>query len=294
MSAWRDRARKAEDLGFSSLYIPDHFGGQYGPLVALTVAAEATATLRVGTLVFDNDYRHPVVLAKEIAALDLASTGRVEFGIGAGWMKSDYDQSGLQYDDPGVRVDRLEEALAIYKALWAEGTCTFDGRHYQLHEAQCTPQPHQRPHPHIIVGGGGKRVLTLAGREADTVGFNPNMRAGYVGPEAIATTTPAHYDQRVAWVRDAAGSRFDLLDLQVLTFFVMIVPNRDETAEKLAPTFGLSPAEALEVPLALVGTVEEICDTLLARRERWGFNAVVIHDAEMESFAPVVDRLAGT
>ena len=294
MAAWRDRARRAEDLGYSCLYIPDHFGDQYGPLVALTVAAEATTTLRVGPLVLDNDFRHPVVLAKEIATLDLASSGRVEFGLGAGWMKTDYEQSGLPYDEPSVRVDRMEEALTILKALWSEGTCTFEGRHYRIDGAACAPRPGTQPHPPILIGGGGKRVLTIAGREADIVGVNPNLRAGHVGAETIATTTPGHYDKRIQWVREAAGDRFDQLDLQMLTFMVMIVPNRKETAEQLAPMFQLSPQEALEVPLALVGTVDEICETLIERRDRWGFNYIVVHEGELDAFAPVVAKLAGT
>lgn len=292
--AWRDRARQAESLGYSTLYIPDHFDDQYGPLVGLTVAAEATSTLRVGSLVFDNDFRHPVVLAKEIATLDLASEGRVEFGLGAGWMRTDYDRSGLPYDEPAVRVDRLEEALAIYRALFAEGRCTFQGTHYQVTDATCQPQPQTRPHPPFLIGGGGKRVLTLAAREADIVGINPNLRAGYVGPEVIATTSADHFDRRAQWVRQAAGDRWDHLDLQVLTFVVMIVPNRKETAEQVAPVFGVTPEAALEIPIALVGTVDEICDTLIERRERWGFNYIVIHEAELVSFSPVVERLVGT
>jgi probable F420-dependent oxidoreductase len=292
MAAWRDQARKAEELGYGALYIPDHFGDQFGPLVALAVAAEATSTLRVGSLVFDNDYRHPVVLAKEIATLELAAEGRVEFGLGAGWMKTDYEESGIAYDEPGVRVDRMEEGLAIMKALWTDGTATFSGKHYEINNAKCDPKPPACPK--ILIGGGSKRVLSIAGREADIVGVNPNLRAGFVGAEVAATTTAGHFDQRLAWVREAAGPRFDSIDLQVLTFVVMIVPNRRETAEQVAPLFGVSADDALEIPIAMIGTVEEICETLIERRERWGFNNIVIHEPELETFAPVVARLAGT
>jgi probable F420-dependent oxidoreductase len=294
MKAWRERARQTEDLGYSCLYIPDHFGDQYGPLVALTVAAEATSTLRVGSLVFDNDFRHPVVLAKEIAALDVASSGRVEFGLGAGWMVSDYTESGMRYDEASVRVDRMEEALAVYKALWSGGTATLAGTHYQVQGARCVPGPFTQPHPPILIGGGGKRVLTIAAREADIVGVNANLRAGYVGPEVAATITADQFDRRLRWVREAADERFDQLELQVLTFFVMIVPNREETVERVAPMFGVTTHDALEIPIALVGTLEQICETLIERRERWGFNYIVIHEAELEAFAPVVERLAGT
>jgi probable F420-dependent oxidoreductase len=294
MAAWRERARRAEALGYSSLMIPDHFEEQYGPLVALTVAAEATTTLKVGTLVLDNDYRHPVVLAKEVAALDLASEGRVEFGLGAGWMTTDYDQSGIPLDPPGVRIERMEESLAILKALWSTGKAEFDGKHYKISGAQCVPQPHTQPHPPILIGGGGRRMLTIAGREADIVGINPNLRAGVIGPEVAATTTPEHYRQRLEWVKAAAGARFDQIDLQMLTFVVMIVPNRDEVVEQMAPVFGVTPAEAAEVPLALIGTIDQICETLVQRREQYGYNYIVVHEAEMEPFAEVVQRLTGT
>jgi probable F420-dependent oxidoreductase len=292
-AAWRERARLTEALGYSCLYIPDHFNDQFGPLVALTVAAEATSTLRVGTLVLDNDYRHPVVLAKEIATLDLISGGRVEFGLGAGWLQSDYDTAGLPYDPPGVRIDRLEESLTVLKALWSDGRATFAGRHYAVTDAECRPQPLTRPHPPILIGGGGKRMLSLAAREADIVGINPDLRAGRIGAEVVASAAPARWDERVEWVRAAAGARFDELDLQILTFVVMIVDDRAGTAEQVAPLFGVDAATALEMPITLVGTVEQICDTLLERRERWGFNYVVVHEAELEAFAPVVERLTG-
>ena len=290
---WRDRARKIEDLGYSTLYIPDHFGDQWGPLVALTVAAEATTTLNVGSLVFDNDYRHPVVLAKEIATLDLVSSGRVEFGIGAGWMTSDYDESGMPYDRPGVRISRMEEGLAIMKALWADGKASLQGEHYKVEGAQGEPRPYSKPHPKIVIGGGGKRVLSIAAREADIIGVNPNLAAGRVGPEVAASATAERYRERIAWIRDAAGARFDSLELQCLTFLVQIVPNPQEVAERMAPMFGVTADEALQMPLALLGTVDSICDELQRRREEYGFSYWVVHDAEVEAFAPVVERLAG-
>lgn len=293
MATWRDLARKSESLGYSCLYIPDHFGNQFGPLVALTVAAEATSTMRVGSLVFDNDYRHPVVLAKEIATLDLASEGRLEFGIGAGWMKSDYDESGMAYDEAAVRVDRMVEGLEIMRRLWASEKVSFEGKHYTITEAQGLPRPFSSPHPPIVIGGGSKRILTIAGREADIVGVNPDLRAGYVGREVTAGVVTEKWDERVSWVRDGAGDRFGSLDLQILTVSVMVVPNREETIAQAAPLFGL-PAEVLsEIPLAVVGTVDEICDQLVARRERWGLNYVVVHEGELEAFAPVVERLNG-
>jgi probable F420-dependent oxidoreductase len=291
--AWRQRAKQIEDLGYDTLYIPDHFGEQLGPLVALTAAAEATDRLKVGALVLDNDYRHPVVLAKELATLDLMSEGRLEAGIGAGWMRSDYDESGIPYDEPATRIDRLQEAITIMKALWRDGSATFSGKHYTVNNAQGLPRPVTKPYPTLVIGGGGRRMLRLAAREADVVGVNPNLRAGYVGPEVAAEATPAKFEERIAWVKEAAGGRLPEIDLQILTFFVQFVPNKREVAENLAPMFGLDADTAMQVPLVLLGTVDDICETLEERRERYGFNYVVVHDAEIESFGQVVERLAG-
>lgn len=291
---WRDRARKCEDLGYSTLYIPDHFGEQFAPMVALTVAAEATTRLNVGTLVLDNDYRHPLVLAKEIATLDIFSEGRLEVGLGAGWMCSDYDESGMAYDTPGTRIDRMVEGLAVIKGLLSEPTFSYSGKHYTLTDAQGVPRPHSQPHPPILIGGGGKRVLSIAAREADIVGVNPNLSAGYVGPEVAQSARPARYRERIEWIKEAAGDRFEDIELQVLTFFVQIGVDAPKAAADIAPLFGIDAEEALDMPLAILGTVDQICETLQKRREEYGFGYVVIHDGEMDAFAPVVARLAGT
>jgi probable F420-dependent oxidoreductase len=291
---WRELARRIEGLGYSTLFVPDHFEDQFGPLVALTVAAEATTTLRVGSLVFGNDYRHPVVLAKEIATLDLISEGRVEFGLGAGWMTTDYAQAGIEEDPPSVRIDRMAESLAVMKALWSNGTCTFSGKHYRIDGVSGRPQPYRRPHPPIVIGGGGRRVLTLAAREADIVGVNPNLAAGVVGPEVLAGTTPDAYDRRLEWVRSAAGERFDALELQCLTFVVQIVPDRDKAVERLAKALSVPAEHVAGTPIALIGTTDQIAETLRDRRERFGFSYVVVHEAEMEAFTPVVAALTGT
>ncbi len=292
--AWRQAARRIEALGYSSLFIPDHFEDQYGPLVALTVAAEATTTLRVGSLVFGNDYRHPVVLAKEIATLDLFSEGRVEFGLGAGWMTTDYEQSGIEEDPAGVRISRMEESLVVLKALWSSGEATMHGRHYRIDGVQGAPLPVQRPHPPIIIGGGGRRVLTVAARQADIVGVNPSLAAGTIGPEVIGSTTAESYDRRLEWVRHAAGERFDQLELQCLTFLVQIVPDRAEATAGLARALSVSPAHVEGSPIALIGTTDQIIECLRARRRRFGLSYIVVHEAEMEEFAPVVAELTGT
>jgi probable F420-dependent oxidoreductase len=293
-AAWRDTARKIEGLGYSTLFIPDHFEDQFGPLVALTAAAEATSTLRVGSLVFGNDYRHPIVLGKEIATLDLFSEGRVEFGLGAGWMTTDYEQSGIAADAAGIRISRMAESLAVMKALWSTGEATYQGEYFQVTGALGAPTPVQRPHPPIIIGGGGQRVLGIAAREADIVGVNPSLAAGYIGPEVLETTTAEYYRQRIEWIKQAAGKRFGDLELQCLTFLVQIVPDREEAIARLAGALSVTAEQIEHSPVAMIGTTDEIAETLRERREEFGFSYIVVHEAEMESFAPVVAALAGT
>lgn len=289
MSAWRDHARSAEDFGYSALYLTDHFDAQFGPLVAATVAAEATTTLHVGTLVFNNDFRNPVVLAKEIASLCLAAEGRVEVGMGAGWLRSDYEETGVRYDEPGVRVDRLAESLTVMKTLWSEGEVTFAGTHYTVRGARCEPRP--AAPPRVIVGGGSKRVLTVAAKAADTV--NVYVPLGETRGGATYKATFDHFDRCSAWVREAAPDRFGSLELQIAPFAVMAVASR-RAAARSAALLGLGGEEALGLPSCLIGTVDEMCELLLERRERWGFTNVVVPTSAMEIFAPVVARLAGT
>ena len=291
---WRDRARRAEALGYSTLFMPDHFQDQWSPTVGLTIAVEATERLRVGALVHDNDYRHPVVLAKEIATLDLATEGRVEFGLGAGWLRTDYDAAGMTYDRPGVRIDRMAEGLDVMKALWSSpDPVQFSGTHYRIDGAVGTPRPHSVPYPKICIGGGGQRVLSIAAREADIVGVNATLTAGEIGPEAAASATPAAFDDKITLIRAAAGDRFDEIELQCHCAFVMVVDNRREIAGSMASSFGISADEALDVPLVLLGTIDELIETVEARRARYGFSYWVVPDDAMEAFAPVVERLAG-
>ncbi len=180
------------------------------------------------------------------------------------------------------------------KSLWSSGDATFSGEHYRIAGAKGAPLPHSRPHPPIIIGGGGRRVLGIAAREADIVGVNPSLAAGYVGPEVLATAAAEYYDQRVGWIREAAGDRFDRLELQVLTFLVQIVPDREDAIERLAGLMGVGADQVDGSPIALIGTVDQIIERLRERRERFGFSYVVVHEAEMEAFAPVVAALAGT
>jgi probable F420-dependent oxidoreductase len=290
---WRAKARQIEDLGYSTLFLPDHFGNQWAPLVALTSAAEATTTLRVGSLVFDNDYRHPVVLAREVATLAIVSEERVEFGLGAGWLRSDYEQVGLTFDPPGVRIERMVEGLHIMRELWSTGRSTFEGRYYSVNGVHGVPMPPGSDHPPIIIGGGGRRMLSIAAREAEIVGFSPSLAEGVVGLATAKSATAARFRERVAWVREAAGERLDELEFQVLTFAVQVTEHREQFIEDAAPLFELSPEEVSETPVALVGTVAQICESLWSRREEYGFTYWVVHDENIEDFAPVVAAMAG-
>ena len=292
--AWRELARKAEDLGYSPLYVPDHLDDQWAPAVAVTVAAEATRTLRVGTLVLDNDFRHPVVLAKEAATLDVVTGGRFEFGIGAGWLRADYEQSGIPMDQPSVRVARLAESLAIMRAMWRDGSATFEGEHYRVTAAPGTPAPVTPGGPPLVIGGGSRRILSLAGEHADIVSVVPSLTAGHIGPEVAAQAVGEKYAERVRWAREAAGARAVDLELQCWTVTVRVVPNASEVVESTAPLFGLTPDQLRATPIALIGTAGEIVETLRKRREEFGFSYVVVHEAEMDALAPVIAEVAGT
>ena len=291
---WAELARRAEDLGYSSAFMPDHFGDQLAPVPALMAAADATTDLRIGALVFDNDYKHPVVLAKEVATLDVLSGGRFEFGVGAGWMNTDYQQSGIPQDAPGVRVDRLAEAIVVYKGLFGDGPVDFAGEHYTISGLDGLPKPLQRPHPPILVGGGGKRVLSLAAREADIVGINPKLTSGQVDSSAARNGAPEVTDEKVRWVKEAAGDRYDDLELNMLVFAVVVTDDRRGTIEMMAPLFDLDPDLVEDYPLAWIGTEDEIVQSLVARRERWDVSYLVVQADAMEVAAPIVARLAGT
>ena len=292
---WRDKVRKIEGLGYSTLFMPDHFvDTELAPMVALAYAAAYTENLRVGMLVLGNDYRHPAVVAKEAATIDLLSEGRLEFGIGAGWMRSDYEALDLPFDAAGTRIDRLAEAITVIKGAWGDETFDFQGEHYRITEYEGLPKPMQHPHPPILVGGGGRRLLQLAGHEADIVGINPNLRAGEAGSDAVQDTLAEPTARKVQWIREGAGDRFDDLELQIRYFFAAVTDDARGLAEAMAPGFGVSADDALAAAIALVGTVDEVCDILERRREEWGVSYVVLGDDTFEAFAPVVARLTDT
>jgi probable F420-dependent oxidoreductase len=290
-----DFARHVEDLGYSTLYFPDHFVDHpIAPIPAMAYAAASTGTLRLGTLVLGNDYKHPVVLANEAATIDRLSGGRLELGLGAGWMSVDYERAGLPLDAPSVRIARLDEALTVIKGLMADGPFTFAGEHYAIAALDGEPKPTQRPHPPIVVGGGGPKILAVAAKHAQIVGINASLHRGTSDhPETVGSMTAAATDRKLAWLRDAAGPGFDELEIQTLTGFVHVTDDRGAIADGMAAAFGVEPAVALETPAALVGTIEQMCDDLEARRARWQMSYVVIPEEFVDVFAPVVDRLAG-
>lgn len=292
-AGWRALARRVEDLGYATLTVADHLDDQLAPMPALMAVADATTTLRIGTLVSNNDFRHPVVLAKELATVDLLSGGRLEAGIGAGWESGDYTSSGMVLDPPGLRIERLAEAVDVITGLWGDGPVDHQGTHYQVTGLDGRPKPHQRPGPPLLLGGGGRRMLSLAGARADIVGLNVSLAKGVIdadaGPDATADATL----RKLAWVAAAAGDRWAAIELQVRVHLAMITDDRTGAADMLAGGFGLTPADALASPHALVGTVEEVVDDLVERRARYGISYVGLSVDAVDAFAPVVARLAG-
>lgn len=291
---WIGLARKAEALGYSTLNLPDHLTARPAPMPALARAAAATTRLRVGTLVLNNDFRHPVLVAREAATLDVMSEGRFELGLGAGYMKTEYDEAGLRFERGGVRVERLGEAVVIVKALFAGEPVTFAGRHYQVTKHTLYPRPVQRPRPPIHIGGNGPRLLTLAATEADIVGLTgiTFARAG-TAPELSGFRAPA-IDERVQLVRKAAGARFEALELNALVQRVIVTEDRRGGAEQLRQRWtALTVDDILASPFALLGSVDEIVAQLVERRARWGISYYIVFDDVVDAFTPVVERLTG-
>ncbi|MSO15741.1 MAG: TIGR03621 family F420-dependent LLM class oxidoreductase [Ilumatobacteraceae bacterium] len=289
---WAELARRTEAAGYEVLTMPDHFTDQLAPIPALMAAASATTTLRVGALVFDNDYKHPVVLAKELATIDLLSDGRLDIGLGAGWMISDYKEAGMPYDSPKVRIDRFIEGVAVIRGAMAEGSFSFSGDHYTITNYNGQPKPVQA-RPPLLIGGGGKRVLSYAAREADIIGINGTLTAGVVGPEALSTMTAESVDEKVAIVAAAGAHRINDIEMNIRTFFVKVTNDRAATVEGISSMFGVSKDMIDASPFALIGSVEECIDQLLERRERWGFSYTIVGAENIDECAPIVAALRG-
>jgi probable F420-dependent oxidoreductase len=297
-SAWKGHIRRIEDLGFSTFLVRDHlvadfFGDQPAPLVALASAAALTSRLRLGTLVLAVDYRHPVMLAKEAATLDLLSGGRLELGLGAGWLRREYDVAGLVFDPAGTRIERLEEAIAILDGLFADGPCSFAGKHYVVAGLDGYPKPAQRPRPPLLVGGGRRRVLTLAGRTADIVGILTTSVASGVVVDDASERLAGAVAQKLAWVREGAGTRYPDLELSLIPTLVFR-EDRERAASDLIAARGwqgVSVADVLGMPSVFIGSIDAIADQMEERREHFGFSYYVVSDRAMEDVAPLVSRL---
>lgn len=287
---WRSTARRAEELGYAVLLVSDHIGNQVGPIAALQAAADATTTLRIGSYVFDNDHRHPVLLAQEAATLDLLSQGRFELGIGAGHMKREYDAIGVSFDAGATRVDRLAEAVRIIRAMLSGERVALRGRHYRVEEVPEMPRPLQRPDLPILLGGGGRELLSMAAREAEIVSVVPRTRVDGTGldPDDFGS---ARFEEKISWVREAARERLTKIELNTLIQSVIVSESRTG-AEQLAREWDVTPERILDSPYALVGTVPQIEERLLEMRESYGVSYVSVFEDELEEFAPVVARLA--
>jgi probable F420-dependent oxidoreductase len=288
---WAALARHAESIGYDVLVMPDHLGHQLSPLAALTAAAAATTRLRVGAFVFANDYRHPLILAREAATLDLLSGGRFEMGLGAGWMTSDYRQLGMTYDPGPRRVDRLEEAIPLVKRLLAGETVTHHGEHYQMDRASAGVITVQRPRPPLAIGGGGPRMLRLAAREADIVGLMPGFNAH--GRPILRQATETATAEKVALVKAAAGDRFANLELNLWLGDAGLVGSGNSLLGSTWAAVRWGPTALYGSPYVLYGTLGSVRERLLRRRDKLGISYYTIPHHAMESMAPLVEALAG-
>ena len=289
--AWRGLSQRAEELGYASLLVPDHLGSQLSPIAALASAAAVTTRLRIGGFVFANDFRHPLVLAREAATLDVLSNGRLELGLGAGWRTADYRQLGVPYDAPGRRIDRLVEATGLIKRLLSGETVTHVGKHYRLGAAQVRPRPIQRPRPPILMGGGGPRTLKLAAREADIVGFIPQFSPR--GRPIWTDVTEAALERKVSIVREAAGDRFEQLELNLLIADAGMMGGGQAFSRSALAAAKAGSAGLVGSPYLLYGTLPALRERLERRRERTGISYYAIRHGSMEEMAPLVAALAG-
>jgi probable F420-dependent oxidoreductase len=304
---WAETARRAEDLGFSTLHLADHLLGP-GPALAgsnhppqslaavpaMAYAAAITSTLRIGCRVFCVDYRLPAVLAKEAATIDLLSDGRLELGLGAGWWAGEYEAVGAVFEAPGKRITRLEEQVKALKAYFGGEQLDIRTPNVTMAGFSGTPPVVQAPHPPILIGGGGKRVLGLAGRFADIVSINVNNSSGNVGAEAAKSSSAEQLPTQLDWIRAGAPHRFDQLELELGLYYVAITDSPERHWERLQRIYGLTREEALEYPHALVGSAAAAADQLRERRERYGISYYTVFGWSAQAFAPVVAELAGS
>jgi len=293
-SEWIDLAQRAEDAGFDLLVTADHLGGPLAPLVALASAAEATGQLRLGTMVLNNDFHHPVLLARDVATLDLLSDGRVELGLGAGHARPEYDSAGISFDPPGRRVSRLEEAVQILRKLFDGDEVSHQGEHYRV-DALCEPRPTQRHLP-LLIGGGGRRVLSVAARYADAVGFTGLGRTLSDGQRhEPGGFPPDRVDEQLDAVRGAAGERWDQLELQALVQAVVITDDPVGAAERMRARLpGLSVPDILATPFLMIGSIASLVERLTENRNRWGFSHYTVRADALDALVPIIAALRGS
>ncbi|KIQ16695.1 F420-dependent oxidoreductase [Rhodococcus sp. Leaf7] len=296
-------AQKAEELGFDSFMIPDHLGNQVGPIAALGALAVATDKIRIGTAVLANNFRHPAVLAKDATTIDQISGGRLELGIGAGWLKEEYDKSGIAYESPAVRIEKLDESLTILDTLLRGQECNFQGKHYSVNGLQGSPRPRQGPRPPIAVGGGGPKLLTMAAKHADIISLVPSTTAE--GKLKLSEITLEKSIERVETIRAAAGDRFDSIELNWTITTILISDDREQTAEMVIGALDngfppnmeadtrLSVEQILQSPYIAIGSFEEIAEQIRQVRAATTMSYVGVFPTQMDAFAPVVQLLAG-
>lgn len=295
-----------ESQGYSALHVADHYIGP-GPALeptghgvqtlaavpAMAVAAEVTTTLRVGSRLFCVGYHQPVVLAKEAATLDLLSGGRLELGLGAGWLDREYAAIGVPFPSAGERIELLSETVDLIDQCFSGKPVELTGKQVRASGFTAVPAPVQSPRPPIMIGGGGRRVLTLAGEKADIVSINFNNASGAVGSDSVHSSTAEQTAAKIGWVREGAGDRFEQLELEIGAYFVAVHGSAGPTAADLGNRLQLTPGQLATFPHALAGSVAEICETLQRRREEFGLSYITVGSAVADSFAPVVERLAG-
>lgn len=307
---WRNLIARTESLGYSTFFLADHFLSSgpaldstfhppqmLGAVPAIAMALEQTTTLRVGCRVFCNDYRHPIILAKEAATMDYLSGGRLEFGLGAGWIKNEYEAAGLSFDEFPQRFERFAETVHAYKAFMSGEPLEVEGQHINWSGFAGTPAPAQQPWPPLMIGGGSKKILEFAGAEADIVSLNFNNRAGMLGPDGMNSGLAAATARKIDWIKNGAGDRFAEIELEIGAYNTIVTDHQQATAAAIGEALGMSAEDILSHPHCLIGSVDFICEELQRRREAYGISYIAVLDDGQnnmaETFAPVVARLAG-
>ena len=291
--SWAESARRLESLGYATLVVPDHFHEGLGPITAMATAAMATTTLKVSPMVLNTDLRHPAVLARELASIDILSEGRLEVGLGAGYNPLDYRRSGIPMDPPRVRVDRLIEHVAVLMALWSDGPANFVGEHYSINDLDGTPKPFAPGGPPLLIAGGGTRMLRFAAHHADIIGVNVAL-ASAPNETSARDGLPASIDRKFEQLRADAGDRFDDLEFNAWLSVCTVTDDALAVGERLSARFGAPAEDVLQSPLILAGTRTELIDRLRERRARWGYSYHVVQEPSVEEFAPIVASLTGT